>query len=143
MDFEIGVVAVRFTGEERGHLVLVRPFGKRGEAGQPLVHHVLVAFRLGHLDQLDRVGHFLIDRARGGNGGVQPRALAHHFLCLLLVVPQRRVLDARIQLVEPAQGAVPVQEAAQKVERGLDMVDMGLGFGAHGSISVYQSCGPL
>jgi hypothetical protein len=59
------------------------------------------------------------------------RPLAHHLLRGLGVVPQRRILDARVQFVEPPKRAVPVEEPAKEVERGLYLVDMGLRFGAH------------
>ena len=70
----------------------------------------------------------------------EPAPLAHHFLGLLGIVPQRRVLDARVELVEPAQRAVPVERAAHQRQRGLDPVDMGLPFGTHGKVSVGKRC---
>ena len=101
------------------------------EARDRLGLHLGVALGLGHLDQLDRVGQLALDRAGRGDRLVQPAALAHHVLRGLGIVPQRLVLDARVQLVEPAQRAVPVEEPAQQRERVVDRVDMGLRFGAH------------
>jgi hypothetical protein len=49
------------------------------------------------------------------------------------VMRERRRLDARVELVEPAQCAVPIEEPAQQRQRCLDLVDMSLRFGAHGS----------
>ena len=73
----------------------------------------------------------LLDRAGGADRLVEPAALAHHLLRRLGIVPQRRVLDPGVELVEPLQRAVPVEEPAQEVEGGIDLVDGGLRFGAH------------
>ena len=116
-------------------LSVVGALGERGERGDAFVDHRLVALGLGHLDQLDGVVELALDRARRGDRLVEPAALAHHLLRGLGIVPQRRVLDARVELVEPAQRAVPVEEAAQQRERVVDLVDMGLRFGAHGYFS--------
>src|SRR5690606_21060781 len=65
------------------------------------------------------------------DGAFQPAALAHHFLGALGIVPQRRILDARVELVEPAHGAVPVERAPHQRQRRLDPLDVGLPFGTH------------
>ncbi len=90
-----------------------------------------VAFRLGKLDQLGGVGELALDRARRRNRLVEPPALAHHVLRLLGIIPQAGILDLGIQLVEPLQRPVPVEETSEQRRRGIDLVDMGLRFGAH------------
>jgi hypothetical protein len=60
-----------------------------------------------------------------------PATLAHHLLRGFGIVPERLVLDTRVQLVEPAKCAVPIEEPAQQSQRVVDAVDMGLRFGAH------------
>ncbi len=94
-----------------------------------------IALGLGHLDQLDGVVELGLDRAGRGDRLVEPATLAHHVLRGLGIVPQRLVLDARVEFVEPAERAVPIEEAAQQRERVVDLFDMGLRFGAHGKPS--------
>jgi len=57
-------------------------------------------------------------------------------LGLLGIVPQFGILDAIVELVEPAHRAVPIKETADQRHRGVDLVDMGLRFGAHGNSPV-------
>ena len=58
VDFEIGVVAVGFTGQQRLHLVGISPVGQRGQRGEPIDHDAVVALGLAQFDKFDRVGHF-------------------------------------------------------------------------------------
>ncbi len=73
----------------------------------------------------------MLDCAGGGDCLIKAAAFAHYRLRGLRVIPQRRILDARIQLVKAAQRAVPVKKAAHQRERFVNAVDMGLRFGAH------------
>ena len=91
-----------------------------------------IALRLGQLHELDRVGQLTLDRPRCVDRFFQPAALAHDLLRGLGIVPQGGILNLRIQLVEPLQRAIPIEEAAQQRQGGIDLVDMGLRFGAHG-----------
>src|SRR3546814_886482 len=70
-------------------------------------------------------------RSRRADRLVEPAAFAHDLLRRLGVVPKRRVLDLRIEFVEPPHRAVPVEKAAQQRQRGANLVDMILRFGAH------------
>ena len=138
VDLDIGVVGVGFAGEQRRDLVALGALGQLGEARARLVDQRVVAFGLGHLDELDGVGQLALDRPGRADRLFEPAALAHDLLRRLGIVPQRRVLDPGVELVEPAQRAVPVEEPAQQRGRGLDLVDMGLRFGAHRSESFVQ-----
>ena len=115
------------------------PLGELGERGDRVVDQAAVALGLGHLHQLDGVGELLLDRPGGADRLVEPAALAHHHLRRLGIVPQARVLDLGVQLVEPLQRPVPVEEPAQQIEGRPDLVDGGLRFGAHGEL---RSCAP-
>jgi hypothetical protein len=139
IDLDIGVVGVGLAGKKGGNLVLLRLVGKLGERGDRVVDQRLVAFRFGKLDHLDRVGQFLLDLSRGGDRLVEPAAFAHHVLRGLGVAPQARILDPVVELVQAPQRAVPVQEAAEQVEGGPDLVDMGLRFGAHGKLQIERN----
>ena len=86
---------------------------------------------LGHFDQFARVGELALERLGRADRLLEAAALAHYVLRRLGIVPQRRILDLGIELVEPLQRAVPVEEAAQQRGSGIDLVDMGLRFGAH------------
>jgi hypothetical protein len=67
----------------------------------------------------------------GADRRLEPAALAHDSSALLGIVPQRRILDARVELVEAAHRAVPVERAPHQRQRRLDPVDMGLPLGTH------------
>ncbi len=131
IDLDIGVVAVGLAGEQRLDLVGLGARGEFAQAGERLGLHLGVAFGLGHLDQLDGVVAVALDRGHRLDRFVEPAALLHDRLRLLGIVPQRGILDARVEFVEPALRAVPLDEAADKRHRGVDLVDMGLRFGAH------------
>ena len=131
MDFDIGVVGVGFAREQRPDLVFFGARRERRQRGNRLIDHRLIAFHFGEFDQLGGVGAFTFDRARRGDCRIEPLPLAHHFLRRLGAVPQRRVLDLGIEFVEPPHGAVPVEETPQQRQRGANLVDMILRFGAH------------
>ena len=99
------------------------PLGELGQCGDGVVDHLLVALGFGHLHQLGGVGELLLDRAGGADRLVQPPPLAHHHLRRPGVVPQFRVLDLRVKLAQSLQRAVPVEEPAQEIEGGPDLVD--------------------
>jgi len=121
------------AGKKGGDLVALRPLGQLGERGDRIRLHRFVTLGLGHLEKLDIVVQLLLDGPGGADRLLQPATLAHHLLRRLGVIPQRRVLDLRVELVEPPQRAVPIEEAAKQRECGIDLVDMGLRFGAHGN----------
>ena len=131
VDLDIGVVAVRLAGKQRLDLVPVGPLGKRGEAGDALIDHRVIAFGLGQFHQFDGIVALTLDRPRRGDRLIQAATFAHHLLRGLGVVPQRLVLHSRVEFVEPAQRAVPVEETPQQRQRLVDCVDMSLRFGAH------------
>ena len=131
IDLDIAVVGVGLAGQQCRHLVAVGAVGKLGQSGDAVVDQGGVAFRLGHGDQLDRVLQFAFDLAGGADRFFQALALAHDLLRRLGVIPQRRILDLGIELVEPLHRPVPVEESAQQGGGGIDPVDMGLRFGAH------------
>ena len=132
VDLDIAVVGIRLARQQRGHLVALGALGERRQAVHALIGHRGVALVLGHADQLDGIVQLALDGVGGADRLVQPATLAHHLLRLPGIVPQRRILDAGVELVQPAQRAIPVQKAAEQGERGVDLIGMGLRFGAHG-----------
>ena len=131
IDLDIAVVGVGLARQQRRDLVALGPRGEVGEAVDAFDDQRLVALGLGHLDQLGGVAQLALDRLGRVDRLVEPAALAHHFLRRLGIVPQRRLLDLGVELLEPPLRPVPVEEPAQQRGRGLDLVDMGLRFGAH------------
>ena len=131
VDLDEGVVAVRLAGKQRLDLVALGPRGEFTERHHPFLGQRLVALRVAELDQLDRVVPLLLDRAYHADRFIEATALLHQPLRLLRIVPQRRILDARVQLVQPADRAIPDEKAADEVERVVDRADVSLRFGAH------------
>jgi hypothetical protein len=142
IDLDIGVVGVRFPGEQGGDLVALGTLGEFGEAGDGVVDQRAVALAVGELHQLQCIGELTLDRAGRPYRMLQPLALAHHLLRRLGIVPQRRLLDLGVQLFQPAVGAVPVEEPAQQRGGGLNLLNMGLRFGAHVLNSIRSSFPP-
>ena len=132
MDFQIGVAAIGFARQQRLDLVLVRAVGQRLQRRDGFGHHVLVTFGFRHFDQFGSVGLFRCNGTGRADGAVQPGPLPHDLLRQLGIVPQGRILDARVQLVKAAQRAVPVERLAQQGKRGVDAVNILQRFGAHG-----------
>jgi hypothetical protein len=131
VDFDIAIIAIGLARQQRLDLVFICALGQRRQPGDGLIDHRLVTLHFGKFDQLGGVRHLLFNGAHRAHGLVQPPPLAHHLLRRLGVVPKRRVLHAVVQLVEPPQRALPVQETAHQRHRSLDTVNMILRFSAH------------
>jgi hypothetical protein len=135
VDFDIAVVGVGFARQQRRDLVALRPLRQLGERANTVVDQGVVALHLGQLDQFDRVLELRLDLARRSDCLLEAPALAHHLLRRLRVIPQRRILDLVVQFAQPPVRLVPVEEPAKQSGRGIDLVDMGLRFGAHEVLS--------
>jgi hypothetical protein len=131
VNLETGVVGVRLARQQRLDLVGIGAVGEGSQTREPFVDGGLIVLGLAKLDELDRVRHFLADLAHRTDRGLQPATLAHQAFGLLGIVPQRRVLDTRVELVEPAHGPIPVEIPAHQRQCRLDSVDIGLAFGTH------------
>ena len=83
----------------------------------------------------DTFAAHLFDFAHGVDRGFETLLFLRDRLRLLGIVPQGRVFDARVQLVEFAQRALPVERPAHQRQRGFDPIDVGLPFGTHGILS--------
>ena len=80
MDFEIGVVAIRFARQHGLQPQLSARFCSAFDGLLGIGHHGGVAFGFRHLDQAVRVGQFVFQRAHRRQRGVQLLTLAHQFL---------------------------------------------------------------
>jgi hypothetical protein len=64
IDLDIGIVGIGLSGEQRRDLVAVRFLGERRKALDRIDDERLVAFGLGKLHQLERIGKLLLDLGR-------------------------------------------------------------------------------
>ena len=102
IDFHIGVVAVGLAGQQRFE------FGAGGvllqtiDLGGGLVGDSLIALHLGQLRQFQRIGQITLKLAHSFDLARQTRAVAHHGLGFLRLVPQGRVLDPGVQFIQAA-----------------------------------------
>jgi hypothetical protein len=131
VDFDIGVVGVGLAREQGLDLVLFGARGENAERSHGFIAQRRIAFHIGEFDQFGGVSAFLFDRTRRGDRLVEAAAFAHHLLRRARIVPQRRVFDLGIEFVEPPHRAVPIEETPQQRQRGANLVDMILRFGAH------------
>ena len=142
VDLDIAVVGVGLARQQRRDLVALGLVGEIAQCLHAVVDQPVVAFKLRHLDQFDRVLEVGFDLARRRDGFLQSATLAHHFLRRLGIVPQRRILDLVIKLRQPPVGLVPIEESAQQLGRGINLVDMSLRFGAHGNFFPLEAFRP-
>src|SRR5690606_858780 len=133
MNLEVGIVGVRFAAEQSLHLVRIGSLGEPAEAGEPFGNDRVVSFHLAEFHKLDRVSHFARDLVNGPDRTFEAAPFAHKFFRALGVVPESRILDTGVELVETAHRAVPVERAANQGQRSFDPIDMGLPFGTHGN----------
>ena len=77
-------------------------------------------------DHVHGIGHLGGNLVDGVDRCLESLLLAADRLRLLGVVPELRVLNPRIQLVEPAKGAFPVERQAHQRQRRIDPVDVSL-----------------
>ncbi len=140
MDFEIGVIAVRLACQQRLDLVAIGAVGKGLQRGQPLVDDGFVVLHLAKLDELHGIGHFRRYLVHRADRAFQAPPFAHDLFGLFGIVPQGRILDACVELVETAHGTLPVERLPYQCQCGFDTVDMGLPFGTHRQFSRSVSC---
>ncbi len=77
-----------------------------------VVQRGLVALGVGQLGELDRVGELALQLLHPADLVGQARALAHQRLGRVGVVPEGRVLDPRVQLIQVAERGSPVKDAS-------------------------------
>jgi hypothetical protein len=112
IDFDVGVVVVGLAGEQRRTLsrsarsanVFSAATPSSAIASSPSASAISISSQVS--------GQLAFDGARGRHRLIEPAALAHHRLRGLGIVPERRVLDARVQFIETAEGAIPVKETS-------------------------------
>ena len=114
-----------------------RPVGELFQCRRAFVGNFFVALLFRHFDELERVFHFLLDFFCGLDAFVQAAAFGHHRLRFGLVIPQCRIFHARVQLVETAQGLIPIERGFYQIQRGVDPVDSRLRVGTHCSFSKF------
>ena len=112
VDLDIGVVGVGLARKQR---LEPRRLGFGGGLAQRLLalgDGGLVLLGLGHLDQADIVVDRRPQTPDRADRCFEPGALAHHLLGFLGIVPQRRILGARVQFIETDDRAVVVKDAS-------------------------------
>ena len=112
MDFEIGVVGVRLARQHGFEPQLLRAAFERVERRLGLGDQLRLAFGFGHRDEAFRVRKLVLEASHGGQRRIQPLALAHQRLGVLRLVPDGGVFGLGVQLVETAEGFVPVKDAS-------------------------------
>ena len=117
VDLEVGVVGVGLAREQRLDLPARHLRGEPRDLRLGIGDDPLVALRLAELDQAEIVGKLALGRPHRRDRGVEVLALAHDALRVLRVVPEIRILDAGVQLLQPAFGDIPVKDASGSAPR--------------------------
>jgi hypothetical protein len=115
MNFKEAVVGVGLAGKKRLDFQLCDLGFQPLDLGFSVLNDRVVALHFAKLDQFDRVGDGLLEAFDGGNAGFKVLPLAHHGLRLLRIVPQVRILGARVQLVQVSECLIPVKDASSAV----------------------------
>jgi len=71
-----------------------------------------VAFLVGHVGQHDAVFKTCLQRTHAVDLGFQARAIAADGLGLFRVVPQGRIFDPSVQLIQFSKRDIPVKDAS-------------------------------
>ena len=100
MDFEVGVHRVGFTRQQRRHLALTRFAGKLGQRRFAFRNRWRIGFGFAQFNERDGVVKSTLERIEGAKRLIEQRAFAHDFLRGLGIVPEVRILGARVQAVE-------------------------------------------
>ena len=112
MDFEIAVVGVGLSREQRFEFAPRHLRPQTLERGFRLGDGVVVFFGLAQLDHGELIGEFLLHAADGVELVLQRVALAHHALAARLVAPERGVLGLFVQLGKAALRGLDVKDAS-------------------------------
>ena len=98
MDFDIGIVAVGFTGQQGLELFLRDLFLQAEQRAFGLRDNLLVLFRLAQLEQFDIVLQLLLEGLLARDLVVELLTRAHQRLGPLRIVPEIGVFDLDVQL---------------------------------------------
>ena len=110
MDFDVGVIAVGFAGEQCLYLAVGNLLTQRPNSFFRLTDDAVVALSLAHLDQLYIVAESLGKAVDGVDVVLERLALAHQFLGFLGIVPEVAALGTGIEVLKPLYRFIPVKE---------------------------------
>ena len=115
MDFEKAIIAVRFSGKQRGEFGFRGPVGERRQQAGNFSKARFIALFLGHFRKADEIVKFVRNFRDSGQLIMERRALLHQFLRRLRIVPEGRVFRARVQFFEPGLRRIPVKDPSSAV----------------------------
>jgi hypothetical protein len=112
MDFEISVVMVRLARQEGFDLAARHFFRQPPNLRLGVCNDNFVALGLAELDQADIVLKLALGFLDRSDRVVEMLALAHDRLRLIRLVPEVGAFDADVQLLQAADGDIPVKDAS-------------------------------
>jgi hypothetical protein len=115
VNFDEAVVAVRLARQQRLEAALFGRRLQRLDQRLALTDAGGVVLGFAELDQGRRVVELLLQRLDDADRALELRALAQQALGFLRIVPEGGVVGERVQLVETAEGLVPVKDASSAV----------------------------
>mmetsp|Transcript_27375 Transcript_27375/g.50282 ORF Transcript_27375/g.50282 Transcript_27375/m.50282 type:complete len:415 (+) Transcript_27375:288-1532(+) len=139
VDLKKGIIAIGLTVQQRFQFFLCSRFRKGLERLFGVRHDFFVLFHLAQFDQLDIVGHLLLDAVMGLHRVDQHLAIAHQLLRGLWIIPQVGVLDAGVEFFQPVRRRFHVKTLRQKGDGLFDLGHKVLNFGAHCASFVVQT----
>ena len=116
VDLDIGVVGVRLARQQALDLAPLRLLGQCAQRRHAVRDHRRIAIGLGHGSISSSVSETSCSSVRTPvhlRGQLVP--LAHHLLRGGGIIPELRILGARVQFGEAALGDIPVKDASSAV----------------------------
>ena len=112
VDFHERVVAVGLAAQQRLQFGAAGPLLDGAELGAGFLEAGLVALLVGHFGIAQGVGEIAFEPLHRIDRGGQARAVAGDGLGFGGPVPERRVLDPGVQLIELSERRLPVKDAS-------------------------------
>ena len=117
MNFQVGVVAVGFTRQQRLDTAPLRLLGNLAQLRSAFGDAGIIALGLAQLDQRHAIFKIALQRLVSCHRALQLLALAHDFLCAPGIIPQAGILSLLVEFRQPSFSSIPVKDASLRGPR--------------------------
>ena len=114
MNFNKAVIAIGLTRQQAFKLPLFRYCNKRRQSGLGFSNNLGVTLSRSQLDQVNRIGHFTLQRGNRLNLTFELVLFPHHILCHRLIIPEISGCRLRLQISKPILCVIKIDMLAQQ-----------------------------
>ena len=140
IDFKKRIVGVRFAIQQRLQLLGGCDLFQGLQRCLGLGHDLCIILGFAHRDQLDIIRQLGLYAIMCLQRVDQRLTVLHKLLRLVVIVPEGRIFDAGVELLQPVLRRLPAQALAEQFQRCLDLGGDRLDFGAHMWVSRWFGC---